>query len=308
MTPVLRNALDTKRAGAPFVAALLLAALPALAGEGKASEPRARATRVSVVSLGDIRGSDSSRLEIELELPDFPAAEVAAGRLHVSKAIDDTGRDLVPEDDSKASLEPVRQGRSAGPDGKPAPAVLALRLRSPARRARTLKEVSGDVELYLPGRDPNAVATISNIAARAGKRLENPALSASGVSIAMLTEEQLEAEKKRQTDERKEEARKHGVLGEMLESMASAFAGAFFAPEEGDVVLKIDDPESRVVEMALLDASGEDRTTGRSHQQGLTVLSSTHRGPGPDWRLEVRLKTPKTEERRTFALKDVPLP
>lgn len=309
MTPVPRKVLDTKRAGAPVALTLFLAAPLALPWAGKASDPQLLATKVSVVSLGDVRGSDSSsRLEIELELPDFPAAEVAAARLHVRKAVDDTGRDLVPEDDRKAPLEPVRQGRSTGPDEKAAPAVLELRLRSPARKAKALAEVSGDVELYLPQRDPNAVATIPNISAWAGKRLESTALSASRVSIAMLTEEQLEAEKKRQAEERKEEARKHGALGEMLESMASAFAQAFFTPEAGDVVLKIDDPDGRVVQMALLDASGEDQTTGRSHQQGLTVLSSTHRGPKPDWSLEVRLRTPKSEERRSFMLKDVPLP
>jgi hypothetical protein len=60
--------------------------------------------------------------------------------------------------------------------------------------------------------------------------------------------------------------------------------------------------------MNLLDASGEDRTTGRSQQQGLAVLSSSSRGPRPDWSLEVRLKTPKTQERRSFTLKGVPLP
>jgi uncharacterized protein with GYD domain len=124
----------------------------------------------------------------------------------------------------------------------------------------------------------------------------------------MLTEEQLEAEKKRQAEERKEEARKHGVLGELLESMASAFVQAVLTQGPGDVVLMVDDPDGRVVQMALLDASGEDQTTGRSQQQGLTVLSSSRRGPRPDWSLEVRLKTPKTQERRSFTLKDVPLP
>lgn len=309
MTPVRRKALDTRRAGAPFALTLLLATPLALPWAGKASDPPVPGTRVSVVSLGDVRGSDSSsRLEIELELSDFPAAEVAAARLHVRRAVDDTGRDLVREDDRKSPLEPLRQGRSAGPDEKPAPAVVQLKLRNPARKAKTVAEISGDVELYIPGRDPNAVATIPNISAWAGKRLESPPLSASGVSIAMLTEEQLEAEKKRQAEKRKEEARKRGALGEMLESMASAFAQAFFTPEAGDVVLMVDDPDGRVVQMALLNAAGEDQTNGRMQQQGLTVLSSSRRGPGPDWSLEVRLKTPKSEERRSFTLKDVPLP
>jgi hypothetical protein len=298
-----------RTAYAPFSLTLLLLAPLAAPCAGTASNPPAPETRTSVVSLGDVRGSDSSsRLEIELELPDFPAGEVAAARLHIRKAVDDTGRDLVPEEDRKAALEPVQQGRSRGPDEKPAPVVVQVKLRNPARKAKVLAEVSGDIEFYLPGRDPNAVATIPNIPVWAGKRLESPALAASKVGIAMLTEEQLEAEKRRQAEKRKEEARKHGILGEMLEPLASAFLQAFFTPEGGDVVLMVEDPDGRVVRMALLDASGEDQTTGRMQQQGLTVLSSSRRGPRPDWSLEVRLKTPKTQVLRSFTLKDVRLP
>jgi hypothetical protein len=297
-----------RRAGM-FALTLLLVAPLAMPGAGTASEPPAPATRASIVSLGDVRGGSAfSRLEIEVEFPDFPAAEVAAARLHVRKAVDDTGRDLVPEEDRKAPLEPIRQGRSAGPDEKPAPAVVQMKLRNPARKAKQLAEVSGEIELYLPARDPNAVAIIPNIPAWAGKRLESPAFAASKVRIAMLTTEQLEAEKKREAEKRKEEARKHGVLGEMLEPLASAFLQAFFTPEAGDVVLMVEDPDGRVVQMALLDAAGEDQTTGRMQQQGLNVLSSSRRGPGPDWSLEVRLKTPKTQVLRSFTLKDVRLP
>jgi len=309
VTPVRPEAVSRRRAGAPLALALLFAAQTAGTAAGTASDAPAPATKASIVSLGDIRkGDSSSRLEIELELPDFPAAEVAAARLHVRTAVDDTGRDLVPEDDRKKPFEPLRQGRTAGPDETPAPAVVQLKIRNPARKAKVLEEISGDVELYLPGRDPNALTRIPNIPAWAGKRLESPALAASGVKIAFLTEEQLEAEKKRQAEKRKEEARKQGVLGEMLESLASAFLRAFFSPEAGDVVFAVEDPGGRVVQMALLDAAGEDQTTGRMQQQGLTVLSSSRRGPRPDWSLEVRLRTPKSEERRSFTLKHVPLP
>lgn len=288
-----------------------LGAAPArpAAGTTSATEASPAGTSASVVSIGDIRGGDSSsHLEIELELPEFRAAEVAATRVHVKRALDDTGRDLVPEKERKTRLEPLQQGPPPGPGEKPAPVVVQLELRNPSRRAVHLAEVSGQIELYLPGRDPNAVARIPNIAARAGKQLESPTLAASRVRIALLTEEQLEAEKKRQAEKRKEDARKRGVLGEMLESIAAAFIQAFFTPGAGDVVLSVEDPDGRIVQMTLLDASGEDQTTGRSQQQDLTVLSSSPRGPGPDWSLEVRLRTPKSQESRSFTLRNVPLP
>ncbi len=294
---------------AAAVAALLLAVPPALPGRAAAPDAPAPPTKAAVVSLGDIRGGDSSsRLEIELELPEYPAAEVSAARVLPRKAFDDTGRDLLPDEEKKSPLEPVAEGRPGGEDGKGAPAAVRVKLRNPARRAKALAEVSGEVELYLPGRDPNAVASIPGIAGQVGRQLESPALSAGGVKITMLSREQLEAEKKRLSEKRKEEARKHGVLGEMLESMASAFLQAFLSPDPGDVVLKVEDPGDRIVRMRLLDASGADGTTGRMEQQGLVVLSSSRAGPGPDWSLEVCLRTPKSMERRSFTLKDVPLP
>lgn len=298
---------DVRRAFALPPFPLLLAALApswTLAAAGPAPPP----TQTSVVSIGDVRGGDSSRLEIELELPDVPASDVAAARLRVRKAVDDTGRDLLPEEEGKGRLEPLQREGTTGPDNKPVSAVVPMKLRNPARRAKSLTEVSGEIELYVPGRDPNAVAIIPAIGTRTGKQLESPALTASGVRIEMLTEEQLQDEKKRQAEKRKEDAKKHGVLGEMLEPLASAFLQAFFTPGPGDVIFSVEDPEGRLVQMTLRDASGVDQTTGRMQQQGLTVLSSSRRGPGPDWSLEVCLKTPKSQVLRSFTLKGVPLP
>jgi len=292
------------------IALALLAAAPLLLPRGvTAADQPVQPASVSVVSLGDFRGGGSfSRLEIELALPGIRASEVAATRLTVTQAIDDTGRDLVPEDSRKPPLEPVHQVQAGDPGETPAPAVVTVKLRNPARKAKTIAEIAGVIELYLPGRDPGAVAIIPEIATWAGKSLQNPSLAAGGVRITMLTEEQLDAQRERQTDERREEARKHGVLGEMLESMASEFSKAFFAPERGDVILQVDDPQTRVVRMALLDAAGEDQTSGWSRQQGFSILSSTRRGPGPGWSLQVHLTTPKTAERLSFALKDLRLP
>ena len=303
MTRERRNRVRSSAALAPA----LLVLLPAISAAPGDSPPPP--TKVAVVSLADVRkGDSSSRLELELELSDFAAAEVAAARIRVRRAADDTGRDLVPEDARKAAMETVRGESAPGAGETPARAVVPVRLRSPARRAKVLTEVSGEAELYLPGRDPNAVVAIPEIRTWEGKRLENAALSAAGVRIAMLTGEQLAAEKKRRAEARREEARKQGLLGEMMESLVSAFLGAFATPEAGDVVLSVEDKEGRVVGIRLLDAAGEDRTNGRMEQQGLVILSSSRTGPGPDWSLEVRLRTPKSVESRSFTLKGVPLP
>lgn len=289
----------------PLVPAFQVAADNAPNGETKGSVEVA----VSVVSVADIRSGDSfSGLTIEFALAGYPAGRIAAARVQLRKAVDDTGRDLLPSDSRRASLEAVHDGRSSDPEGKPDPAVVEVKLRNPARKAKMLAELSGEIELFLPGSDPNSVVIVPDLPAHEGKRLESPALEASGVGISVLTAEQLEVEKKSRAEKRKEEARSHGMLAEMLEPIGSAFAQAFFNPESGDVVLKVDDPGDRIVKMSLLDAAGEDRTTGRSEQQGLVVLSSTRTGPGPGRSLEVRLSTPKSLERRSFAFRNVALP
>lgn len=304
------RAVRTSQALALLVAAGLLSAHGGASAAGPmAADAPTRETKVSVVSLGDIRGDSAfSKLQVKLELPDFAAAEVAGARIVVRKAVDDTGRDLLREEDRKAPLEPIDQGSGGGAGEKPAPAVLELNLRNPARKAKVLRALSGEIELYLPGRDPQAVARIPRFASFAGRTLESPALAASGVTLAYLTAEQFEAEKKTQAAKRKEEAKKSGVLGEMLEPLASAFLSAFFSPSAGDVILKIGDPGGRLVQLRLVDAAGEDKTSGRAQQQDLAVLSSSARGPEPDWSLEVRLKTSNSLERRSFSLTDVPLP
>lgn len=265
------------------------------------------------VSLGQIhdRRSDGSffkRLEINLELPEIPAADVAAARTVVKSAVDDTGRNLVPDDSEKSSLQPTMQGRPGGAAEKPEPAKVTLELKNPARKANVVASLTGEIELYMPGKDPNSIATVPKFTAQAGKPLASPALKANGVGITVMGKEQLEAEKKRQLDKLKLEAKKQGITGEALEERIADFSSEFLKPDEGDVVLKVQGPEGKIQEIAYVDAAGEEKRAMASDKQGFTVLSTWGEKPGPDWSLRVRMKTPKTLVRYSFALKDVPLP
>lgn len=100
-----------------------------------------------------VRGSAGTALsEIDIELVGAKRGEIESVRVLVRTAVDDLGTNLVLESASAAPLEPLK-----GEDPE-APVVLPVPLKLAARKAVSLREVSGDIELYVPGGDPAAAA------------------------------------------------------------------------------------------------------------------------------------------------------
>ncbi|MBK9087519.1 MAG: hypothetical protein IPL90_00050 [Holophagales bacterium] len=91
--------------------------------------------------------------EIDIELVGAKRSEVESARVLVRTAVDDLGTNLVPDDAAAAALAPLK-GEDPG-----APIVLPVPLKLAARKAVSLREVSGEIELYVPGSDPAAAAT-----------------------------------------------------------------------------------------------------------------------------------------------------
>lgn len=97
------------------------------------------------------RGPEAVPLcEIDIELVGARRSEIEQARVLVRTAVDDLGTSLVPENAAAATLEPLRGG---DPE---APLVLPVPIRLASRKAATLAEVSGEIELYAPGGDPAA--------------------------------------------------------------------------------------------------------------------------------------------------------
>jgi hypothetical protein len=186
--------------------------------------------------------------------------------------------------------------------------TVTVTLNSPERTATTIPDVSGDIELYMPSKDSNAVATIPKFMTQSGKMLSNRALKANGVEITLLSKSQLEAEKKKQAEKKRESYSKEGYEGESLEQAVASFLESFFTPEANDVVVLLKDPNDRIQEIEYVGASGEPQRVIRREENGLIVLSTWGTAPGADTTLRVNLKTPKSMVKQSFALKDVKLP
>jgi len=279
------------------LALLALVALPLLA------QPKLDLT---VKQVNDRRTKGSfSQLMITLELPKVPSPSVAASRVLVTTAVDDTGRNLIDTERGEAELEANRSGMIDPKDVRPV--TVSVTLKNPDRKATTVKQVAGEIELYMPSKDPNSIADIPKFLSLAGKPLSHKALKANGVEIAPLSASQIAAERKRLSDIKRKDGTEAGMTGEDLENYVKTFEGMQLNLEPSDVLVRLKDPNRRIQDMSYVDAKGEVKHLSWREDEGLYIFSTWEKIE-PDWKLRVSMKTPKNIARYPFTLSDVPLP
>lgn len=264
---------------------------------------------VAIRQVNDRRASGFfAQLALSLELPKLQSSEVAASRVFVTSAVDDLGNSLVDPEAKEPQFE-INPRTVMRSDMPPAPATVNVTLKNPERKATKVKEVKGEIELYLPGRDPNSVAEIPKFMTQSGKALSHKALKANGVEISMVSPAQLEADKKKKAEAKKKEYEEMGYSGEDLANMLESFVESLMGfNSENDVYVRIKDPNNRIQDINYVDAAGEVKLVTVSEQEGMTTLGTWAGKPQADWKLRVNMKTPKTIVRYQFALADVPLP
>ena len=261
---------------------------------------------VTVKQVNDRRSAGFfAQLNINLEMPKIQSADVAAARVFVSSATDETGRDLLDPERGEPAFETNLHTMRNMPA---MPATVSLTLKNPERKAMKVKEVRGEIELYMPGKDPNSVAEIAKFVTQAGKPLSHKALKANGVEITFLTDAQVAAEKKKRADAKKKEYAEMGFSGEDLENMLKSFMEMLLGGQEDQMLARVKDPNNRIHEITYLDAAGETKLVTMQDDEGIVRLSTWGGKPQNDWKLRVSMKTSKNITRYSFALNDVPLP
>jgi hypothetical protein len=292
------------------VALLAASTLSAQSKKGKPAPAPAGPTplEVSGTQVNDRRTSGYfSHLAVGFDLSGIPAADVAAARVVVQQAVDDMGTDLVDPERGDPQFESTGQYYLPD-DDTTTPARVTVMLLNPPRDATTIKALRGEIELYMPKKDPAATAVLSKFQSLAGKPVNNKELKAAGVEIAVIGLAQLEAEKKRLSKAKADQAKAEGSDAETIAWIVQSFEEYFFTPSEDEVVLRIKDPKKAIHEIAFVDGAGETMRAYTSDQEDLTVLSTYGAQPEADWSLKVSLRTAKTLKRHTFALADVELP
>jgi hypothetical protein len=232
------------------LAFLLLLALPAVAQSNIAVE--LDEVTDNRVEAGEFRGS----LELRVKLTGSNLENAAAARVIVKEAKDDRGNDLTSKDRSVPDFFP-REYNSG---------TLQFTLGTPARQAKTVR-LKGNVELYVPTRDPNAIVKVDKALARLDQPLNAKALKAAKIEIRPLSRpafaKVLEEQK---LDETKiaairAEGKKQGVSEkevEMMIGLAQAFEMSPGDTPEGAVILAgKKDSFDRIYRIEILGSDGK---------------------------------------------------
>jgi len=266
---------------------------------------------VTVHQVNDRRTNGSfAQLTVSLQLPKVLSSQVAASRVLVKSAVDDTGQSLVNSEAAEPDLETNFRRSRPGGEVDDSPVNVSLTLTNPSRKATKLGEIRGEIELYMPSKDPNSVAEVAKFTSFSGKSLSHKALKANGVEIALVSAAQIAAEKKRIGDAKRKEYKEAGYEdGEDLENMVKSALDYTLTFEPTDVPVRIKDPNKRIQEISFIDTAGEvKQVMVRDGDEGIQTLSTWGDAPQADWKLRISLKTTKNLVRHPFALKDVALP
>ncbi len=276
--------------------------------------------RVMPGEVKDTRRTDGffNKLEVDMKVIGEVLSEARGIRVTVLKAVDETGKNLIPEKEKENEFKEV----DASDQGS---VKVELELKNPARRALSVTEISGTLELFVPARDPKAIVTIPDLAAAIGQPFAHAGLKAVGIEVAIWNKQQYEARRKTEEEklkkafeERKRKTGEAGVAEDLGEALAGGlmkiFGGLFSAMtdmSENGIAIQINDAKRQVISIEFQDREG--KAIGH---QGRTTLGGEERTMIYDFekklpegtKVKLFLMTPGSVIKTPFRLMGVPLP
>jgi len=258
--------------------------------------------KVSVSEVTDTRttGQFFSGIELKLKVMGDVIADAKGLKLRITKAVDDTGRNLLKEEKERTDFDEPDEYNIGQ-------AEVRVKLKNPARKAAVIKDLIGEISLFVPKNDPNAIAIINKFMTQTGKTLSNTVLKASGLEVAVLTKSQYEEIKTA-----KEKEVKDGTLAkEFGEAMIQAFSslfGGMMEIGENSVILHVKDPESKVVAIEFIDISGEKIKHISSMKMGDVKVFEFEKPIPQDAKITIYIATSKSLIMTALKLTDIALP
>lgn len=265
--------------------------------------------RVSVGDLEDRRstGEHFNRLEVKLKLSGGDLAQGKAVKVDVSKAVDDTGRDLLKNDDSffRDEYKPIEL---SNPDRF----EISLDLKNPARKAANVAELSGTLSVLLPDSDPSAVVTLENYPALSAKPITNATLKSASIEMRLFGkgDNAKLKEESRALRAADRKAKGGGLSGWLKDAVGDVFAdtltGGFGSDD--DISFLIQDPQKRIVKIEFADHDGKEIRRNGSWRSAKSQGYSFRGGLPPDAKIRVYLSTEKSLIKLPFQFKSIELP
>jgi hypothetical protein len=147
-----------------------------------------REVEVKVTGVTEVRSTLAeapSGLSLQFQLSGEWIARGKNPRIKITKAVDDSGRELKERKVRRPAGFNSTRAYGTGAPANPLQAQAEVTIETPARTATRLREITGTVELYSETADPEAKLTIGGWAALLDHPLESPALDKAGISVTL---------------------------------------------------------------------------------------------------------------------------
>jgi hypothetical protein len=264
--------------------------------------------RVSAGTIEDRRttGRFFASLEIELKLTGDDLSDAKSARILLKKAVDETGRNLLPDSKPDQDFKSINSSE------------LKLSLKNPARGAAAVKEIAGQIELFVPARDPAATVTVDRVLSRMDKAVDSPALKSQKIALRVVSPNAHRAAAKKRDAELEKEMAKHkeemkkeagdDKTAEALMALVKGFSGMMNEVGDNDLILEIEDPDKKVLDVSVVGPKGDTIDTNGSMSSGSLRILQFHEKLPADAKLRLLLQTRKSIVSAPFSLTSVPLP
>ncbi len=257
------------------------------------------------IQVGDVKDSRTTGqffagFEIDLKLIGDEIGDAKAIRTSIVSAVDSTGRDLI--DPSKIEKDFKEVGSYGASDNK-----VTVNLKNPSRKAETLKELKGQIELFVPKNDPQSTVVLRGFKQHSGKVIDSPALKSSGIELAFYDSQQAEEQQKKEAEAKAAEMRKQGMDESMIK-MASGFMGGFGGGDGNSVTLKIKDPGKKLVGIEFQTSAGQKISSNSSMSSGETIVKYFNEPIPADGQVSIFVASDKALVKVPVELANVALP
>lgn len=278
-----------------------------IAWAGTASAQR---VHVSVDEVSDKRSTNQffNECEVELKLMGDPLVDaMGVKNVVLTKAVDDTGRDLIPDEQAPPMFfhendEPKNQLEHT------------VKLKNPARQAQSIAEIAGEIELFKPTDQNGGRIVVEDFMSRPAEPLAADTLEPHEVEVAYMTKEAYEQKKQevqKQGEEKLGEAAQQmgEAMTEAMMEMLQGMMGGMLTADENSLQFFVHDPQNRVVMLNFIGPDGEEiDVQGRMSAGDLRSFSFAEMPDPATTRLVIYLATPEATQTVPFEVKDVYLP
>lgn len=259
--------------------------------------------KISVSEINEKRSTSdnnsyNNECEIELKISGDEVRKYKFVKINkITKAIDDQGVDLINEDRTNFDYSKIDQT-----------AKIKLETKIASRKAKTIKELSGEVYLYNPNAVNGSEIKIPNYQKKTNVNLIP---GKSDIQIVYLTKESYAKYVQENKDKKAEELKK---LPEAARQLAEGLLGAFdglFSSDDSDrnqVSFYVNGDKSKFVDLYFEDATGKKIERNGSIRNSNLFTYYFEENPNPNWKMVINIETDKSTKKIPFKLIDIELP